>query len=131
MRAMWTILGAALLAAAGLPLAAHHSFEAEFDRAKPVTITGKVTKVEWMNPHIWMYIDVATADGKTEKWEFEGGAPNGLKRQGWNRNSLKEGDVVTIDGWRAKDGSNTGNARAVKMADGKTVFAGSSGGNSK
>lgn len=112
-------------------MAAHHSFDAEFDRAKPVTITGKVTKVEWMNPHIWMYVDVTTADGKVEKWEFEGGAPNMLKRSGWNRESLKEGDIVTIDGSRAKDGSNTGNARTVKFADGRTVFAGSSGGNNK
>lgn len=131
MRATWTIVGAGLLMALGLPMAAHHSFEAEFDRTKPVEITGKVTKVEWMNPHIWMYIDVTNADGKVEKWEFEGGAPNMLKRAGWNRTSLKEGDIVTIDGWRAKDGSNTGNARAVKLADGRSVFAGSSGGNNK
>ena len=114
-----------------LPLAAHHSFDAEFDRAKPISISGTVTKVEWMNPHIWVYLDVTGDDGKIAKWQFEGGAPNGLRRQGWSRNSLKIGDMVSIDGWRAKDGSNTINARAVVLSDGKQLFAGSSGGDEK
>jgi hypothetical protein len=109
-----------------LPLLAHHSFEAEFDRTKQVTLTGTITKFEWMNPHIWVYMDVKGEDGKITKWQFEGGAPNMLKRNGWSRNSLKEGDVATINGSLAKDGTNTVNATSVVLADGRRVLAGSS-----
>lgn len=109
-----------------LPLLAHHSFEAEFDRTKQVTLTGTITKFEWMNPHIWVYMDVKGEDGKITKWQFEGGAPNMLKRNGWSRNSLKEGDTATINGSLAKDGTNTVNATSVVMADGRRVLAGSS-----
>jgi hypothetical protein len=117
------LVGAGLLAS--MPVFAHHSFAAEYDRAKPVTLTGTVTKVEWMNPHARFYVDVKDDSGKVTNWEFELGSPNGLMRQGWTRNSLKEGDMVTVEGSLAKDGSNLANARTVKLADGRKVFAGS------
>jgi hypothetical protein len=116
---------AAGLVAAVAPALAHHSFAAEYDNGKPITMTGTVTKVEWMNPHARFYIDVKNESGKVTNWEFELGSPNGLMRRGWTRNSLKEGDVVTVDGYHAKDGSALGNARNVKLADGRKIFAGS------
>ena len=120
-------IGTALLAV-GQSVSAHHSFAAEFDANKPVTLTGAVTKVEWMNPHIWVYLEVKTDEGKVEPWQCEGGPPNTLTRNGWSQQSLKTGDQVTIDGVLAKDGSKTCNARLVKLPDGRSVFAGSSGG---
>jgi hypothetical protein len=105
----------------------HHSFAAEFDANKPVTLTGTVTKVEWMNPHTWFYIDVKGEDGKVTNWGLEMGSPNGLMRNGWNRNSMKIGDVVTVDASRAKDGSNHANARSVTLTStGQKLFAASS-----
>lgn len=120
-------IGAALLALVR-PVAAHHSFAAEFDATKPVTLKGAVTRVEWANPHIWVYLEVKNADGAVEPWQCEGGPPNTLTRNGWSQQSLKVGDQVTIDGVLAKDGSKTCNARLVKLPDGRSVFAGSSGG---
>ena len=108
------------------PIYAHHSFAAEYDSSKKVTLTGTVTKVEWMNPHAHFSIDVRDASGTVTNWEFELGSPNVLARQGWNRNSLKVGDQVTVQGFLAKDGSNLANARDVTLADGRRVFAGSS-----
>ena len=124
------IAAAVLLASAGRVLA-HHSFSAEFDAQKPFKIKGQVTKVEWMNPHTFFYIDVT--DEKTKKvtnWAMEMGSPNGLMRQGWTRNSMKIGDKVTVEGSLAKDGSPTGNARSVVLeATGQKLFAASSQGN--
>ena len=110
------------------PLAAHHSFAAEFDASKPVTLSGVVTRIEWANPHIWMYLEVKDDEGKLQPWQCEGGPPNTLTRNGWGPTSLKANDQVTIEGVLAKDGSKTCNARMVKLPDGRRVFAGSSGG---
>ena len=105
---------------------AHHSFAAEFDRNLPITVTGTVTKVEWMNPHARFYIDAKDDAGKIVNWDFELASPNGLMRRGWNRNSMKVGDTVTVTGHRAKNNPAVGNASSVVLADGKKLFAGSS-----
>ena len=112
---------------AAIPLLAHHSFAAEYDANKPVTVTGTVTKLEWMNPHARFYVDVKEADGSVTHWNFELGAIPVLLKQGWRKDSLKAGDQVTVEGSLAKDGSKTANARSVKLPDGRRVFAGSSG----
>jgi Family of unknown function (DUF6152) len=105
---------------------AHHSFSAEYDRDKPVTLTGTVNKLEWTNPHARIYIDVKDANGVLVTWDFELGPPNGLMRQGWNRNSLQAGQTVTISGFLSKDEPHVANARSVSLPDGRQVFAGSS-----
>jgi hypothetical protein len=119
-----TVIAGGLLMAV-TPILAHHSFAAEYDSNKAVSLKGSVTKVEWMNPHARFYLDVKGEDGKTTNWEFELGSPNGLMRQGWTRNSMKIGDVISVDGYQAKDGANLANARNVKLSDGKKLFAGS------
>lgn len=107
-------------------VAAHHSFAAEFDANAPFELTGSVTKIEWANPHTFFYIDVKNEKGQYENWALEMGSPNGLMRRGWTRNTLKIGDVVTVTGSRAKDGSFKGNARSVVLSTGQRLFAGSS-----
>jgi hypothetical protein len=132
MQAKFLVATAAVALLAPLvPLAAHHSFAAEYDADKPITLKGVVTKVEWTNPHARFYVDVKDAAGKVTNWNLELASPNVLKRQGWSRDSLKEGDQITVEGSMARDGSKMANARAVTMADGKRVFAGSSGGDGK
>jgi hypothetical protein len=112
---------------ASVPVMAHHSFAAEFDSTKPIKLTGSVTKIEWMNPHAYFYIDVKDEKtGQTANWGMEMGSPNGLMRQGWTRNSMKIGDVVIVEGSAAKDGSNIGNARSVTLSTGTRLFAASS-----
>ena len=120
------LLVAALTALAAQPIAAHHSFAAEFDANAPIELTGTVTKVEWANPHTYFYMDVTSPKGEVENWALEMGSPNGLMRRGWTRDSMKIGDVVTVTGSRAKDGSFKGNARSVVLSTGKKLFAGSS-----
>ena len=128
MNATRVVIVAVLSAASAQTLSAHHSFAAEFDSNKPVSLTGAVTKLEWQNPHIWLYLDVKDEQGAAQHWQCEGGAPNTLTRNGWSKDSLKPNDQVTVDGWLAKDGSKTCNVRSVKLPDGRSVLAGSSGG---
>jgi hypothetical protein len=122
--ALVVLVGIGLLLAAR-PIVAHHAFSAEFDMSKPVKLTGPVTKFDWTNPHAWIYIDAKDESGKVANWGFELGGASGLMRQGWTRFTLKPGDVVTIEGSRAKNGSNNANAQTVIVAStGQKLFAG-------
>jgi hypothetical protein len=115
------------LLSAAVPMLAHHSFSAEFDNTKPVSLQGTVTKVDWLNPHIWIYLDVKDAKtGAVASWQCEGGPPNTLTRNGWTKDALKKGDTVNITGTHAKDATNTCNATSLILPDGRKVFAGSS-----
>lgn len=116
------VLLAAMVPAA-LPLAAHHSFAAEYDQNQRITIQGVVTKLEWMNPHVYFYLDSKDKDGNTVHWACEAGNPNALARRGWRKDSLKAGDRVTVEAYRAKDGTFTVNARSIVLADGRRVLS--------
>ncbi len=105
------------------PLFAHHSFAAEFDREQPMKVTGTVTKIEWTNPHIWIYVDLKGADGSVANWAFQGGPPAYLVRAGWSKNDLKIGDTINIQGFKAKDGSNHAAGGQITLPDGRKVFA--------
>lgn len=109
---------------AALPVSAHHSFSAEFDIAKRVNLSGAVTKVEWENPHVYIYVDVKEQNGRLENWACETAGPNTLARQGWDRHSLRVGDRVLVIGYSARDGSRVASAREVVLADGRKVFTG-------
>jgi hypothetical protein len=115
------------LGAGSTHLAAHHSFAAEYAADQPIVIKGAVNRVDWVNPHSWIYVDVIEPDGKVTTWKCETAPPNGLFRRGWTKSSLKKGEMVSVDGFRAKDGSPTMNARSVVLSDGRRMFAGSSG----
>jgi hypothetical protein len=118
---------AAIVMAGGLPLLAHHSFSAEFDQKKQVTLEGKVFMMEWVNPHSWLHIDVTKPDGTVERWKVEGGSPSVLFRKGWNRNSLPVGTKVKVVGFQAKDGSLRASSRDLQFPDGRRMDLGGSG----
>jgi Family of unknown function (DUF6152) len=116
-----------VLAFTAAPARAHHAFAAEFDATKPVRLRGTVTRMEWINPHAWIHIDVKLPDGKVEKWMIEGGTPNTLLRRGFTKQSLQYGTEIIVDGYQAKDGSLKANGRDLTLPDGRKLFMGSSG----
>jgi hypothetical protein len=119
----WCAAAAALFLAT-IRISAHHAFASEYDENKRVTVSGTVTKFEWTNPHAWLYVDRKDESDKIARWSFEMGSPNGLLHRGWTRRELKTGDQVTVEGYRAKDGSNLANASTVTMSDGRKLFGG-------
>lgn len=123
----FVVTAVAGLALAAVPLAAHHAFSAEFDSKQPVTLRGVVTKMEWINPHAWIHVDVQGDDGKVVSWKVESGAPNALLRRGFTKNYLQPGTEIIIEGYLAKDGSNRVNGGSVTLPDGKKLFIGSAG----
>ena len=120
------LMGTALLVGA-IPVVAHHAFSAEFDATKPVRLSGKVTKMEWINPHSWMHVDVTNDDGSVDSWMIEAGPPGALVRRGWKKDSVSPGTEVLVEGYPALDGGLRANGRDVKLPDGTKLFAGSSG----
>ncbi len=128
MRSKFVALIAIVLLDAALPVWAHHAFAAEFDANKPVKFRGMVTKMEWINPHAWIHIDVKGEDGKVTPWMIEAAAPNALLRRGWTKNSLPAGTEILVEGYQSKDGSNRANGSIITFTDGKKLFVGSSAG---
>lgn len=125
-RSIVSLIAGCVIAGGAVTAAAHHSFNAEYDRDRPITITGTVTSLEWTNPHARLYLEAVGENGDAVVWDLELGPPNGLMRQGWRRDSLLPGTVVTVDGFRHRTEAHIANARTVKLADGREVFAGSS-----
>jgi hypothetical protein len=125
-RLLKAVVGAGMLIAAALPLAAHHSFGAEFDASKPITLDGKVVEMEWVNPHSWLTIDVTKADGTVERWHIEGGSPSVLLRLGWNRDSLPAGTKIKVVAFQSKDGSFRASSREIEFPDGRKMNMGGS-----
>jgi len=123
-RGIMALLLTIAVLASGLSIAAHHSFAAQYDREKPITLKGAITRLEWANPHIYFYIDVADGGGGTAHWAIEGGAPNTLYRAGWRKDSAKVGDLVTVDGFLARDGTKLVNMQTAVLADGRKLFVG-------
>ena len=122
MKAKWILSLAAGILATALPIAAHHSFSAEYDDTKPIKVTGVVTKVEWQNPHIWFYLDVKDDSGKVTNWGFSGGAPGQLMRRGITHDAIQPGMTIMVEGFLAKDGSHNGSGARVTFPDGRSVF---------
>jgi Family of unknown function (DUF6152) len=130
MRGTLTMIAAAgLVMSLTLPVSAHHSFSAEFDATKQVTLAGEVVMMEWVNPHSWLHIDVKKPDGSVERWKIEGGSPSVLFRLGWNRDSLPTGTKITVVGFQAKDGSLRASSRELRFPDGRKMDLGGSGSN--
>jgi hypothetical protein len=128
MRRVVAIVGVGLVTLLAAPPAwAHHAFSAEFDAKKPVKLRGVVTKMEWVNPHSWIHVDVKGTDGKTTSWMIEAGPPGALVRRGWSKSSITPGTEVLVEGYQAKDGTNKANGRDVTLPDGRRLFVGSSG----
>ena len=125
---LFALIAGVGLVMAAVPAGAHHAFAAEFDASKPVKLRGTVTKMEWINPHSWIHIDVKGEDGKATSWMIETAAPNALLRRGWTKNSLAIGTEILVEGYQAKDGTNRANGNIVTFTDGKKLFVGSSAG---